>query len=107
MAALLAFVGATAVGGYCGMAAASTPLGVDGATPHDCCKTGLSGKVPSCCHVGSAPAHIAVIKSPSAIAQPTVSATAMTLPRPVDRPRLASMRLASLSHGPPLTVLRV
>ena len=106
-ALLLAFFGASAAGGYCPMAAAGTAVTGNEVTPHDCCKTGLSGKVPSCCHAGDAQTHVAVVKKGSAMAQPTVSAAALILSLPVERLRVASTRLACLSHGPPLTVLRV
>ena len=89
------------------MAAAGSSLMGSGVTPHDCCKTGLSGKVPSCCHAGSAQTHVAVAKSGSAMAPPTASAAALILSLPVDRLHIASIRPALLSHGPPLTVLRV
>ena len=89
------------------MAAAGTPPTGSDVTPHDCCKTGLSGKVPTCCQAGDAQTHVAVVKSGSAMAQPTVSAAALILSLPVERRRVASVRLACLFHGPPLTVLRV
>ena len=104
---LVAFFGASAAGGYCPMAAAGSSFVGNGVTPHDCCKTGLSGKVPSCCHAGNAQTPIAVVKSGSAMTLPTMSGAAMILSPPVERPRVASIGLACLSHGPPLTVLRV
>jgi hypothetical protein len=89
------------------MAATGTPAAENDVTRHDCCKTGLSGKVPSCCHAGNAETPVARVKSGSVMAQPPVAAAAVTVLLPVECPRLASIRLACLSHGPPLTVLRV
>jgi hypothetical protein len=106
-AVLLAFIGATAAGDCCPMAAAGTPQTGNNVTPHDCCQTGLSGKVPSCCHADDARSHVAVVKSGSPMAPPTVSAAALIVSLPVEGPRVTSVRLARLSHGPPLTVLRV
>lgn len=106
-AVLLAFFVISASGGYCPMAAAGTPQTGSDVTPHDCCQTGLSGKVPSCCHAADALTHFAVVKSGSPMAQPTLSAAALIPSLPVESPRVASVRLACLSHGPPLTVLRV
>lgn len=106
MTVLVAFFGASAAGGYCHMAAASGAVSDSGVSPHDCCKTGLSGKVPSCCHAGNAQAQIAMVKG-SVMAQPTTWVPAVSLSIPVERLRVAGIRLACLSHGPPLTVLRV
>ena len=89
------------------MAAADTPQTGSDVNPHDCCKTGLSGKVPSCCHADDARTHVAVVKSVSPMAQPTESAAALILSLPFERPRVASICVARLSHAPPLTVLRV
>lgn len=104
---LALFFGASTGGGYCPMAAAASALSDRGVTPHDCCKTGLSGKVPSCCHAGNTSTHIAVVKSNSVMALPTVSAAVLILSYPVQGPGVTSTRLARLPHGPPLTVLRV
>ena len=89
------------------MATTGAPVTENDVTRHDCCKTGLYGKVPSCCHAGNAETRIAVVKSGSVMAQPPMSAAAVTVLLPVERPRLANIRLSCLSHGPPLNVLRV
>lgn len=106
-AILVAFFFASASGGCCPMTAAGTPQTGSDVTPHDCCKTGFSSKVPSCCHAEDARTQFAEPKSGSTMAQPTLSAAALILSLPVERPRIASVRLGCLSHGPPLTILRV
>lgn len=103
--ATLLFLSVTAMRGYCPMSAPSAASKrIAGA--HDCCKTGLSGQTPSCCHADTAPNTVATLKS---------AAAAATLPAvfirfaPVTAPApstIAAVPSVS-SHSPPLTVLRI
>ena len=103
--ATLLFLGVIAMRGYCPMSAppaASKRM----AGAHDCCKTGLSGQTPSCCHADTAPNTVATLKSASAAA--TLPAIFIRF-APVTAPtRSAIAAVPSVSsHSPPLTVLRI
>lgn len=103
--ATLLFLSVIAMRGYCPMSAppaASKRM----AGAHDCCKTGLSGQTPGCCHADTAPNMVATLKSASAAA--TLPAVFIRF-APVTAPTRSTIAAGPSvsSHGPPQTVLRI
>jgi hypothetical protein len=93
--------------GLCFMQAAA-PAGAAAAKQdaHNCCKKGLSGEIPSCCHTQEAPNVMAAAKQsgtavfPASIADvsPDVAAPAI---------RAHAMPRFAWSHSPPPLILRI
>lgn len=103
---LLMLVSAWVSRAYCPMTVAlSAAQGKTNA--HDCCKTGLTGTTPSCCHVDDAANRPATLKSAPTMAAHVPSAFAWSLTLPFQSG--AHVRTSNLipAHSPPLTILRI
>jgi len=86
----------------------SLPTEASGQTadPHDCCKKGLTGRMPSCCHADRAPNASATLKGAWAVTMlPAVSI--WILPAAVQAPSAFTALPSVSSHSPPPTVLRI
>ena len=91
---------------YCPMnsmaASASGPM----SGTHDCCKTGLTGVPPACCHAGIETATTAVSPTSSPLATPAVVSLAWTLP-PLGRDVVDLAAVSVHVHSPPSAFLRI
>lgn len=102
---LLLFGIADAGRDYCPMRAPAPSTGGQVGS-HDCCKRGLTGARPSCCHADIAADAVILLKSASAMAVP--AAFARIAPVPVEVASAYAMATSTLaSHSPPPRVLRI
>jgi len=92
--------------GQCFMQVVAAPAQAGTSAEHDCCKTGLTGGTPSCCHADMAPSTVARLKSASATALPAPLSWVLPLPVVVAAAQAAAISVASC-HSPPPTVLRI
>ena len=102
---VLLLLSISSIRGYCPM---SVPVVESGqmAASHDCCKTGLTGQIPSCCHADIAPNTVATLKSTWAAATlPVVPVRIM--PAVAQSPSAIPAPPSVSSHSPPPTVLRI
>lgn len=101
---LLLFGAASAGRGYCPMRAPA-PTGGAQAGSHDCCKKGLTGAKPSCCHADTAADAVVLLKSVSAVSLPAV---ARIVPVPVEVASAYAVATSTFAaHSPPPSVLRI
>jgi hypothetical protein len=114
-AVLVLFVGTGSVRGFCPMGTAPPPspdtASVAPATdPHKCCKKGIAGKAPSCCHADVARDSVATVGK-TTLAVPAPSMVPGTLTDPQLEAAASVIRAASHravpQHSPPPTVLRI
>jgi hypothetical protein len=101
---LFSFGSVTAVRAYCPMPRAGEAARAE-ADPHGCCKAGLSGTVPGCCHSDDAPAAATAAK-PGGSAAPA-SRTCAFVAAPQAGASLTPAGPARSAHGSPPIVLRV
>jgi hypothetical protein len=104
--AVLLVLGAAIAGrSYCPMRSpASTASGQR--DPHDCCKKGLTGARPSCCHADSGTVAIALLRTTPAVALP--AGASWMVPLPVEATSVYGPGASSVaSHSPPPRVLRI
>jgi hypothetical protein len=102
---LLVLGAATAGRAYCPMRSPAPTTG-EQRDAHDCCKKGVTGANPSCCHADSVTVAVILLKSASVV---TLSAaSAWIVPLPVEAGSVfASATSAVASHSPPPRVLRI
>jgi hypothetical protein len=104
-AVLLVLGAATAGRTYCPMPPPS-PTTDEQAGAHDCCKQGLTGAKPGCCHADSVTVAAILLKSASVVTLAAASSWMVSLP--VEAGSLfASATSAVASHSPPSRVLRI
>jgi hypothetical protein len=95
----------SAIRGYCPMSVpAATPQQMAGT--HDCCKTGLTGQRPGCCHADQAPGAAATLTGGGAVTLPAASISDMPTSNHAASVSAAATPSFS-SHSPPPTVLRI
>jgi len=101
---LLLFGAASAGRGYCPMRA-PVPTGEQTGS-HDCCKKGLTGAKPSCCHANAAADAVVLQKTAPAVT--LAAACARILPVPVEVASAYAVATSTFaSHSPPPSVLRI
>lgn len=100
---LLLFGAASAGRGYCPMGA-PVPTG-EKAGSHDCCKKGLTGAKPGCCHADTAADAVVLKKSAPAVTLPAACARIVPLVEVASTYAVATSTVAS--HSPPPPVLRI
>jgi len=71
---------------------------------HDCCKKGLTGARPGCCHADSGTVAVALLKTTSAV---TLPAAAWMVPLPVEATSVYARASSVAAHSPPPRVLRI
>ena len=104
-ALLLVLGAATAVRSYCPMRSPASTAG-ERQDAHDCCKKGLTGARPSCCHGDSRTVAVALLKTMSAVTLP--AAASWMLPLPVEAASVYAPEASSVAaHSPPPRVLRI
>jgi hypothetical protein len=105
VAVLLVLGGAIAGRSYCPMRSAASAAGSQ-RDAHDCCKKGLTGARPGCCHADSGTVAVALLKTTSAV---TLAAGASWMvPLPVEATSVYGPGASSVaSHSPPPRVLRI
>jgi hypothetical protein len=92
--------------GLCFMNPAPSARPETSAEAHDCCKSGLSGKAPACCHSQAVPNVLATAKKSMVVALPAVTAYILQpASEPASHDPLSSRPAAS--HSPPALVLRI
>jgi hypothetical protein len=73
---------------------------------HSCCKKGLTGARPSCCHADSGAVAVAVVKTSPAVTLP--AGTSWMVPLPVEATGVYAPEASSVAaHSPPPRVLRI
>jgi hypothetical protein len=102
---VLLLVSISSIRRYCPMSAPVVASeGMSGL--HDCCKTGLTGGTPSCCHADTGSNGVATLKSTwAAVMLPALSVRFM--PAVVPTPFAIAPLPSVSSHSPPPTVLRI
>jgi hypothetical protein len=100
---LFSFGSVTAVRAYCPMPRAGEAAAEE-ADPHACCKAGLSGSLPSCCHSDEAP--VAATAKAGGSAAPAARTCAFVA-APHAGASLTPAGPARPAHGSPPIVLRV
>ena len=103
---MLLVLGAAIAGrSYCPMRSPASTAG-EQRDAHDCCKKGVTGARPSCCHADSGTVAIALLKTTTAVTLP--AAASWMLPLPVEAPSLYIVNASSAAaHSPPPRVLRI
>lgn len=110
-ATLALLLGTAAVGrSYCPMrspAPAPASTAADAARDaHDCCKKGLTGAKPSCCHADTATNAVVLLKTASMLLLPCASSW-LTLP-PIEVASVDALATSAVvSPSPPPRVLRI
>ena len=104
-ALVLLLLSTSSIRGYCPM---SVPVAASGqmASSHDCCKTGLTDQIPSCCHADIAPITVTTLKSTWAAATLPVGPLRI-MPAVAESPSAIAALPSVSSHSPPPTVLRI
>ena len=102
---LLVLAAAGGLRGYCPMTVVSAALAGTG-DPHACCKAGMSGRLPGCCHADLAPSAAATVKAPAA-AVPIPTTSHWDLLEPAVAVASVPAVLPTYSHSPPPLVLRI
>jgi hypothetical protein len=73
---------------------------------HDCCKKGLTGARPSCCHTDSVTVAVILLKTAAAVTLPAGSC--WKLPLPVEAAGVYGPPTSTVAaHSPPPRVLRI
>jgi hypothetical protein len=106
LAAWVLLVLGAAVGGraYCPMPS-PTPAAGEQQDAHGCCKKGLTGAKPSCCHTDSVTVAVILLKT-AAVTLPAGSS--WKLPLPVEAAVVyGSVTSTVAAHSPPPRVLRI
>ena len=103
---VLLVLGAAIAGrSYCPMRSPASAAGGQ-RDPHDCCKKGLTGARPSCCHADSGTVAVVLLKTTSAVTLP--AGASWIVPLPVEANSIYGARASSVaSHSPPPRVLRI
>ena len=104
--ALLLVLGAAMAGrSYCPMRS-SVSTASEQRDAHDCCKKGLTGAKPSCCHTDSGTVAVALLKTTSGVTLP--ASASWVVPLPVEAISVYAAEASSVSaHSPPPRVLRI
>ena len=104
-AALLVLGVAIAGRSYCPMQSPASAVG-EQRDPHDCCKKGLTGARPGCCHADSGTVAVALLKTTSGVAFP--ASASWMVPLPVEATSVYVPGASSVAaHSPPPRVLRI
>ncbi|HVR70733.1 MAG TPA: hypothetical protein VMT87_07780 [Vicinamibacteria bacterium] len=103
-AALLVLGVAIAGRSYCPMRSPASAAG-EQREPHDCCKKGVTGARPSCCHADSGTVAVALLKTTSAVTLP--AAASWMVPLPVEATSVYARASSVAAHSPPPRVLRI
>lgn len=105
-ATLLLVMGTATIGrGYCPMRLPPVS-GAPDSQEHDCCKKGITGARPGCCHANSGPGAQALSKAALLLA--TIAPSARVLDAPFElRESRHSVRWLVAVHSPPPSVLRI
>ena len=102
-ASIVLLLNVSAIRGYCPMSVpAAAPQQMAGA--HDCCKTGLTGQKPPCCHADPAPGAAATLTGAGAMTLPVACISQMPTS---GQAASASAGPSVSSHSPPTPVLRI
>lgn len=107
MAGVVLLVLGAAIAGrsYCPMRSPASTSG-EKRDAHDCCKKGLTGARPSCCHGDSGTVAVALLKTTSAVTLP--AGASWMLPLPVEATSVYAPEASSVAaHSPPPRVLRI
>ena len=106
-ASVVVLLGTAGVGGaYCPMRP-RVGTTADQARPHDCCKKGVTGATPRCCHAASSTEAVALLKSPPLVM--FAAAASVRIPSVATEPAAADAPATSAlpAHSPPPRVLRI
>ena len=105
-AAVLLVLGAAVTGrAYCPMQS-PVPAAGEQTDAHGCCKKGLTGAKPSCCHTDSVAVAVILLKTAASAALPAGSA--WKLPLPVEASSVYGSTTSTVAaHSPPPRVLRI
>ena len=102
---LMLLAGGWAARGYCPMTVA-VDAARGKASPHDCCKSGLTGKAPRCCHADSDANTQATIKAGPQPVRGVVTCAWMLAPSPEACGFAPKPSAFTSVHSPPPSVLR-